>query len=251
MDRHNDSKKEKKQIRLERERCWEELGFQFPMFVHKNGTKIFVRTNPSSSNYVIIVHGLGSNAWKMSPYALHFYNAGWNVILMDFDMGPLSFIKTAISEIKSMLRKYCVIADKVLLFGQSIGASACIYAAKDIATPSLVIADCPANSILDAADRMTKDKPLLKWVNKHLFRKWADKNADKIPYAAELEMKTLRLPVLLISGRDDWLCPPRSVIGMKEGSAEYAALFGTHCRTMWRDPDTYWKTISNFILRNL
>lgn len=253
MDRHNDSKQERLEIDITRKMYANKLCIDSSSaFVQLSKTARYtVSPCVNSTRYIIIVHGLGSSAFKMSPYIYKFNQLGFNVITLDYSSST-SLMLREILDIQFLVKKaYDLGATSVGLFGQSIGASAVISAPEDIYNISFIIAESPVDSLENAADRVCEQHHFLKLFRRKFLR-WVDAHKDFVPYVALVKVSDVKVPVLISSGKDDWLCPTSTIQTMYKEMKnspfkEIKEYEGAHCRCMWRDRTNYWNDIKDFL----
>lgn len=253
MDRHGDTKEQKKLIANARRLANEELEYDCRLhFSTPDGNIVFVNRNYETDYWILLVHGLGSSAYKMSPYAKHFLEKGFNVLTLDIKGGNLNVAKTLKSSIEHTLLKYSHVR-KIGVFAQSLGASATIEVYSKLERkPDFLILESPVESLPDGIDRLCEKHNLLKLLKK-LLLKWCNKHKEEIPYAVEDFVKYIKTPSLWLSSKRDWLCPMYIALRMHNNlrylgrTAKFEAFESQHCRSMWREPEKFWKAVDSFI----
>lgn len=206
----------------------------------------FMYTNYNYKNeWVLIVHGLGGAARKMTPYVKNFLDLGYNTIIagtrrnseIDFINNWESDIEAILAKLKS---KYGITPS--VIYGQSLGASAVLsIASKNQYKFDKIIVDSPFDDFYTTARNMY---PIVARVIKSIL--------SKLNYPRDIlnKVKTLETPVLYCYGSADQATTPEQVknlINNTKNSQFIAVEHAGHCRAMFYNPKAYWQKIKKFL----
>ena len=171
-----------------------------------------------TSNWVIIVHGYDSEALNMACYAKNFYNMGYSVLLIDqrgFGLSEGNETTMGNKEKLDLLKWVDHLnnngAEKIILFGVSMGASTVMLASNKIsANVRLIIEDCGYTSAWNEFYLKAKELKLpgtdllMETVNKINIKKAGYDFKDASPVKA---IKKAKVPMLFVHGSGDTFVP--------------------------------------------
>ena len=198
------------------------------------------------NEWVLIVHGMGSSARKMAPYAKKFQKLGYNTITVNTKRtSAIDFFQHWEEDINAVLEQLKVKFNNIepsVIYGQSIGASVVlIIAASHKYNFKKVIVDSPFDDFHESVLNMFPVLGTIVWP----FIK-------KMTYPTNIvaKIQCLDIPVLYCYGLKDDVTTPQQVERLIAGtplcrhiSVEHAG----HCRAMFYNPKAYWNTVKGFL----
>lgn len=217
----------------------------------------------SSHKYVLLMHGFRDSPKIISPYALHFYEKGFNILvpgqrghgwsegnLVDMSAFSPNDVKSWVEYITS-----CDSQAEIMLFGISMGA-ATVMRASALDLPSSVkacIEDCGFTSIWDEFAWQLKHlyhlpvHPLLDIYNHYTKRKLG---FDLKKISALQAVTESKVPILFIHGSEDTFVPFYMQDKLYDAAAcpkEKLVIEGApHARSLFTNPLLYWDSIDAF-----
>ena len=219
--------------------------------------------SPASHNHAILMHGFRDSPKIISPYALHFYEKGFNILVpgqrghgwSEGNIVDLSAFSP--KDVKSWVDYICACDSqaRILIFGISMGASTVLQAtALDL--PSNVkacIEDCGFTSVWDEFAWQMKDSyhlpvhPLLD-IYSHFIEK---KLGIEIKKVSALEaVKKSKIPTLFVHGSDDTYVPFFMLDILYDAAAcpkeKFVMEGAPHARSLFTDPISYWDRLDSF-----
>lgn len=226
----------------------------------------YAQTEVQSHNYAVIVHGWKSEPKNVSPYAQHFYEKGFNILLPGLrghgwsdgnyvDMGYFSK-----HDIKAWC-DYLIEKDpqaKIVLWGVSMGG-ATVMLTTGMKLPSNIICaieDCGYSNAWDQINYRLKVEynlpsfPLMYTADFLIGLKYGFnlKNADCIE-----AVKKSVTPTLFIHGVADDYIPVKNLTDCFEAAncqKEILKIEGAkHARSAFKNPEKYWATVDSFVDR--
>ena len=214
-------------------------------------------------NWAIFMHGYRDNPSRMSPYAHHFFDKGFNVVIPGqrghgwsegdcVDMGYYASIDvtTWVSKILSQDKEA-----KILLYGVSMGAATVMMSTGHDLPDNVVCAieDCGYSSVWDQFSFQLKEQfslpefPMLYIASALCKSKYGFKFKEASPTESVSRSKT---PTLFIHGSADTYVPFAmldKVYNAASCKKEKVVIEGaTHARSAWTDPNKYWSCVDQF-----
>lgn len=220
----------------------------------------------SSHSYIILCHPTISTPEDMADYAYHFYDIGFNVIIpymmgcgensaehITFGVGETGNI---ISWINNIVKQDS--ESSIFLFGLGTGGSA-VMSVCDEALPENVKGIIEDSGYDELKDVFKENIDV--FYNKKSFPAImiADIYAES-EYGVNINDVCLRdevhnstVPILFIHGSEDKIVPVNHSNDMYEvcpaiGTDHLLISGATHCRSMHKNPEKYWKTVDEFIV---
>lgn len=175
---------------------------------------------------VVIVHGWGSNAAKVLPLAVPFYQQGLNVLLFDArshgrsDRDTFSSLPRFAEDIQQVIRfarKSLPFNGRLVLLGHSIGASAALYAASQQHDIDAVISIAAFAHPREMMQRTLQRLPgfliwpallYVQWMIGHSFDKIAPINS----------VKKITCPILITHGSEDLTVPASDALQIHQAN---------------------------------
>ena len=219
-----------------------------------------------SHNWLIAMHGFRSEPRSMSPYARHFFEEGFNVVVPGqrghgwsdgtfIDMGYYCAddVKSWVDEI---IRNDS--ESRIVLYGLSMGASAVLMAQNKNLPENVVciIEDSAYTSAWDElAFKMQKNyglpaNPLLSITSLIAKKRYGFRYEDVSPLEA---VKKARKPVLFIHGVDDDVVPLSMLSELYDASSCVKEKFevpgAQNSRSLFADTFAYWEKVDSFVFR--
>lgn len=216
-----------------------------------------------TSNWVIIIHGYDSEALNMACYAKNFYNMGYSVLLIDqrgFGLSEGNETTMGNKEKLDLLKWVDHLnnngAEKIILFGVSMGASTVMLASNKIsANVRLIIEDCGYTSVYDEFSYNLKrifrlpEKPFMNIAELYIRLKYGWNLKKDNSCKASISM--CKVPILFIHGSSDNFVPFYMQDELYESAnceKEKLVAYGAgHAESHIVDEKLYWKTIESFI----
>ena len=217
--------------------------------------------------WVICIHGYGGKATGMVEYIEMFRNLGMNVLTVDlrghgdsqgnyYTLGVRDFDDIILWT--NWLKK-SFIADKIILFGISMGgATAIMAAAKKTELYSVVISDSAPSDFNRMFIRILKHRmglvahvfmPML-YLYTCVLAGYSLSDASAGEYVSQIS-----IPILYIHGQADGLVPLEMMTELYEKSTCQKERFivqgAEHTGAIKKDRDLYLKTVSDFIQRTV
>lgn len=176
----------------------------------------------SSNKLVIFAHGFQGTRWDMTKYAQWFFEEGWNMVFFDFrtcgestgKIGSLGGLEVRDLEgVVRWSRDRLGEQDKLLLFGESVGAAVCaVYSSRDESV-SAVIADSIYSSALKEVRSKLLRTLLPKWFVERVLidvtgwiRFYPGYQISEMN--PEYSLMRTSIPLLLVHGEADMQVPP-------------------------------------------
>ena len=217
-----------------------------------------------SHNYVILMHGFRDSSKTVSPYAMHFYNRGYNVLVpgqrghgwSDGNFVDMSAFTPY--DVKSWAEFLCQFDDqaKIALWGISMGGST-VMRATGLELPENVLCcveDCGFSSMWDEfifqLDNLYNlpGKILLPYFNLYIKRKLG---FDSKKISAKDDLTRSVTPTLFIHGNADNFVPFYMLDTVYEAAAcpreKLVIDNAVHARSAFTAPDIYWQKVDEFL----
>lgn len=226
-----------------------------------------------SHNWLVYAPGFGGT-WKSGLAVAHrFAQAGYNLLLVDMRaQGESGGVLTGYGHAERRdLVEWCRLvverdADaRIVLLGESMGASAAVEAAAERDMPSqvkAVVSDSAYADLWNEAIYMLSRGVNGKSISPHpvldiarvVFR--GDKcGFDLADANAEQAAKGAKVPLLIVHGSDDFMVPPYSARRLAEAAASEHELFKVegagHCCASLVDPEAYFSAVLGFAQKHL
>ena len=196
------------------------------------------------NTWVLIIHGMGGSAYKMSPYAKKFLDLGFNTITLNSKRSTFDLISNWETDITAALNllkvKYNITPSVV--YAQSLGAAATLSLAglKKFSFKKIIV-DSPFD---DFVTTMMNMYPLLS----HFVKPFISHLS--FPDAIISKVRAINSPILYFSGTNDQATTPEQIKLLAENS-KHATLVSIpnagHCRAMYYSPKLYWNKIKEFL----
>ena len=223
---------------------------------------IYSRTK--SDKWVIVCHGYNGNAFRQSENALHFHNAGFNVLMPDarghgksegeyIGMGwydrldIVGYINRIIGENSNA---------KIILYGGSMGASTVLMTSGEKLPPNVkaVIADCGYSSVWEELKYQLKKflyLPSFPFLNFMSFITKIKAGYSLRDASAVKQVKKCKIPIFIIHGSEDKFVPTYMASEIyNAASCKKEKLIvpnAAHVQSSVVDPYLYWESVDNFI----
>lgn len=217
--------------------------------------------------WVICIHGYGGKATGMVEYTEMFRNLGMNVLTVDLrghgdSQGNYYTLGVRDSDdiiLWTNWLKESFNADKIILFGISMGgATALMAAAKKSELFSIVISDSAPSDFNRMFMRILKHRmglvahlfiPML-YLYTRVFAGYSLKDASAGEYVSQIS-----IPILYIHGQSDGLVPLEMMAELYEKSTCQKERFvmqgAEHTGAIKKNKDLYLRTISDFMQRTV
>ncbi|MCR5218479.1 alpha/beta fold hydrolase [Treponema sp.] len=221
------------------------------------------KTSTDSHKYAIVIHGWKSEPKNVSPYAQHFFEKDFNVLvpgLRGHGWSDGNFVDMGYYckyDIKSWCR-YLIDQDphaKILLWGVSMGG-ATVMLTTGLKLPVNVlcaIEDCGYTTAWDQINyRLQVEYNLpafpLMYAANYIIEKKYDYNLKKTDCLAAVKKSIT--PTLFIHGMEDDYVPSDHLykcFNAAKCEKEMLKIEGAkHARSAFKDPETYWNTVDAF-----
>ena len=244
---------------------WDKNQFQDVNIISHDGLKLYAKyLNKGGAKVVLLVHGYGGNYKDMAKYAQIFLNKGYDLLVVDNRAHGKSEGKiVGMSwEDRFDIQSWCEFLTKVnpcykiVLFGQSMGASAvCNFAGeKNNYNVVGVIEDCGFdNAYKQILYLFNRTKIKLKLFFK-VFTFYSNKkngyNLKEVDCLKQL--KNTHIPLLIIHGSDDHFVPTEMAYNIYNSANEfereiYVAKDARHTKSFEVDEKKYKNVIYNFL----
>ncbi len=221
--------------------------------------------NPKCDKLAIIVHGYGGEYKDMNSYAQMFLKRGYNILAVEcrahgksegdmIGMGWLDRldIKTWIDVMLERNKNY-----KILLFGQSMGASAVCMALGEKLPNNVIcaISDCGFDNVYRQMYHVCRHhlkfltKPTINIFNAYMKR---TRNYDFKSADAVKQLKKCKVPVLFIHGKADDFVPVEMCYRLSEAIPEERREVllvenASHIMSYATDPKAYTRAVNKFL----
>ena len=247
---------------------WDKNGFQDVSIKSFDGLNLFGKyLNKNSSNVVLLVHGYGGNFCDMAKYSDIFLKRGFDVLVVDNrahgksegDTVGMGWID------RCDVLKWCEFLSqnnnfyKILLFGQSMGASAVCMASGEKSSCKIVavIEDCGFDNTYKQVSYIYQKSKLKTKVFLDLFVSFANRKNGYDMKQADV-VKQLRknsLPVLIIHGGEDDFVPTEMAYNIYNNLDEnrraiYIAPQAKHTQSYQINEKKYTRIINEFLDKN-
>ncbi len=222
-----------------------------------------------TNRYALLVHGYKAGPLAMADYALHYHDAGWNVLVPHhrahgdsegryIGMGYLEHYDLLgwISHIRSMDEDA-----RIVLHGVSMGAATTMLATGSANLPANVeaaVADCGYSTVTEEFTHQLKEIfglpafPLIP-VTSLLTRLKADYSFADVD--CESAVARSSTPTLFIHGDEDDFVPFEMLDVVYEAAAcpkQQLVVSGAgHAKARETNPELYWSTVDGFLARYL
>lgn len=229
----------------------------------KLNLKAYFHENKSSLNYIILMHGHTDSPKAMSPYAMHFADTGWNVIVPGqrghgwsegkfIDMGAYARFDV-IDWINFILTKNS--QAKIVLFGSSMGA-ATVMMATGLNLPQNVkccIEDCGFTSVYHQILHYMKLKKIPSFLGAPFIHficktKYGYNPKQVSAVKAVAHSKT---PTLFIHGTKDNYVPYYMMEQLYNAAScpkqKFIVEDAGHTVNIYKNPQAYWNCVDKFI----
>lgn len=226
----------------------------------------FVKNENYSTSYAVLLHQYSKSSADMIEYARHYYDLGFNLLLLDarahgksdgknigmgwFDrldvMNCIDYIVEKDSEAR------------ILIHGVSLGASTALcLSGEDLpSNVRCIIADSAISSAWDEFKYQAKEMfslpafPALYMENLYVKLRAGWELSEASPLLQVIKSKT---PTLFIHGEEDALVPITQCNKLYDAcSAEkeqYIAKYAGHAEALGEDSEKYWSKTDRFLLR--
>lgn len=224
-------------------------------------------TNQNNSNkWVIAVHGYTSEGINMSTYAKHYYDNGYNVLIPDLRAHGLSegnYIGMGWDDRLDIISWINYILNEnpnaeIILHGVSMGAATVLMTSGEEIPSNVkaIVADCGYTSVWDEFAYQLDDLfslpefPILN-VSSIVAKIRAGYFLGE---ASSLkQVKNSKTPILYIHGDKDDFVPyymMEELYNATSSEKEMLTIEGAeHAKASEVDPETYWNTVNNFIIK--
>lgn len=220
-----------------------------------------------TNNWVIIVHGYDSEALNMACYAEKFYDMGYNVLLIDqrgFGLSEGNETTMGNKEKKDLIKWIDYLngngAEKIILFGVSMGASTVMLTSDKIpSNVRVIIEDCGYTSVYDEfkynLKRMFRlpEKPFMNIAKLYIGLKYGW-NLSK-NNSCKAILNRCKTPILFIHGSSDDFVPfymHDELFECANCEKEKLVIYGAgHAESHIVNEKLYWKTIESFINKHI
>lgn len=216
-----------------------------------------------TKNWAIFMHGYKDNPGKMSPYAHHFFDKGFNILVPGqrghgwsdgnlIDMGYYSSldVKSWISKILEKNKNA-----KIMLYGVSMGAATIMMTTGNSLPDNVVcvVEDCGYTSVWEQFAYQLKQQfslpefPVLYASSALCKAKYGFAFKDASPINSVHNSKT---PTLFIHGSADTYVPfemhERLFNAASCPKEKLIIERAVHARSAWTDPQKYWNAVDRF-----
>lgn len=217
-------------------------------------------------NYIILMHGFRDSPKIVSPYAIHFYNNGFNILVpgqrghgwsegKHIDMSAFTP-----QDVKSWIDFICQKDSdaKIALWGISMGGST-VMRATGLSLPSNVVCcieDCGFSSVWDEFVYQMKTaykipgKLLMPYFNLYCKRKLG---IDCKIISAKDDLKRSVTPTLFIHGDADTFVPFYMLNEVYDSAACTKEMLiipaANHARSAFAAPESYWQATDDFLAK--
>lgn len=198
------------------------------------------------NEWAIIIHGMGSSARKMAPYAKKFQKLGYNTITVSTKRtSAVDFLNNweqDICDVLDTLKTKFNNIQPAVIYGQSIGASATLsIASSGNYNFKKVIVDSPYDDFHDSVLNMFPVVGACAWP--------FIKNMN-YPKNIVAKVQLFEIPVLYCYGLNDDVTTPTQVQRLIAGTPKARSIAipdAGHCRAMYYDPKAYWKAVKGYL----
>ena len=222
-----------------------------------------------TNNWIISVHGYGGDSKKVSTYARHFYDMGYNVLLPDLrghGQSEGEYIGMGWHDRLDIINwiNYILEEDKnanIMLHGVSMGAGTVTMVSGEKLSKNVkgIIADCGYTSAWDQFSYQLKtifnlkEFPILQVSD--LFAKVKAGYSIKDASAIE-QVKKSNIPILYIHGDKDTFVPYYMMQELYDATPSKEKQMLTikgakHAKASEVNPKLYWKTIYEFTNKHM
>lgn len=176
---------------------------------------------------IVLLHGYMLTKEFMLPWALQLAQSGYRVVLVDLrghgksGGAQITFGKQEVADLKQVLdylQAYGECDEAIGVMGFSYGATLALHWAADDSRVRTVVAIAPYNRPDETFERLVR---LLKLpISASAARKAVALAAERLEldwtgWSGEAAMRKVRVPVLLISGEKDEICPPEDIAALQ------------------------------------
>lgn len=227
----------------------------------------FARNENPSHNYLIMMHGYHDSTRKVSPYARHVYELGFNVLVpgqrghgwSDGNFTDMGFY--AKRDVASWI-DFINAQDKnarIMIYGVSMGAATIMMATGLDLPPNVVCAveDCGYTSAYDQFSYRLKVEFHLPEVPLVNFASFVSKVRRGFFFEEASPLKSVgrsKIPTLFIHGSaDDYVPYSMHDILYNAASCPKEKLIiddAVHARAAFTEPEKYWLAVDSFILKH-
>ena len=221
----------------------------------------FLKNPGDTGRFILISHGYTDNRFGALKYAYMYLEQGFNIIIYDLrghGLNKPDFCTYTIRERKDLLamiedsRKRYSNATLFGIHGESLGAATSVAVLDEKPPVDFVVADCGFSEIIPVL------KIGLKMMHLPGFLVYIASVCAKIRYGYSFRqmrpidsLKDNTIPILFIHGADDSFILPEHSRRMKDASKGFTKLClisgAPHAVSVLTDPDTYRKTVSEFL----
>lgn len=226
----------------------------------------YVKNENYSTSYAILLHQYSKSSADMIEYARHYYDLGFNLLLLDARAHGKSEGKSiGMGWFDRLDVMQCVdyILEKdsearILIHGVSLGASAalCLSGEELPSNVRCIIADSAMSSAWDEFKYQAKEMfslpafPIVYMENMYVKLRAGWELSEASPLLQVIKSET---PTLFIHGEEDTLVPISQCNRLYDAcSAEkeqYIAKGASHAQALSADSEKYWAKVDRFLLR--
>lgn len=215
---------------------------------------LILQPDSQNASTFLYFHGNAGNISHRLPDARQFYTSGFNLLMVSYrgygssegSPSEIGFSKDAAAALAYARDRSDVLdTSRLFLFGRSIGGACTISAATSADAQNALRGIVVENTFTSINDMIDKVIPALRFAKPLNRNNW-----DSLK-----RIRSIRLPIMFISGLRDELCPPEHmrILYLNAVAAKFKVMHtvadGQHNDTWWRGGSHYRQAIRDFVAR--